>query len=388
MSQASPNPTGARRFDVCIRGAGVVGQTLALLLARERLKVALVAAPRPAASPVPDVRAYALNTAARSLLQSVRGWPDEAAGDARPAVTPVTRMEVHGDDGGDLHFSAQDQGVDALNWIVDVPALEKRLADAVGFQGGIERVSAPVPAALTVVCEGRRSSTRAELGLDYDVRPYPHKAIAARLTTERPHGGVARQWFVRGEILALLPLDGASGNSVALVWSVPTQQSEDWLAAPPEALVQALQERCGQVLGAMQLGGPAQAWPLELSRARRWIAQTAQGSVALAGDAAHAMHPLAGQGLNVGLADAAALARVIHEREFWREPGDLRLLRRYERARQAEVSAMGWLTDGLFGLFGQPDSRVQALRNWGMSGVDRLGPLKHWLARKAMGQAA
>jgi 2-polyprenyl-6-methoxyphenol hydroxylase-like FAD-dependent oxidoreductase len=110
--------------------------------------------------------------------------------------------------------------------------------------------------------------------------------------------------------------------------------------------------------------------------------------VALAGDAAHAMHPLAGQGLNVGLADAATLARVIHEREFWREVGDFKLLRRYERARQAEVGAMGWLTDGLFGLFGQTDTRVQALRNWGMSGVDRLGPLKHWLARKAMGQTA
>lgn len=386
MALPSPSPAAARRFDVCIRGAGVVGQTLALLLARERLKVALVASPRPPAA-APDVRAYALNTSARALLQSLRAWPED--GDAGPAaVTPVSRMEVHGDDGGDLHFSAADQGVEALTWIVDVPALEKRLADAISFQGGIERVNEPVPAALTVVCEGKRSATREELGLEFDVRPYPHKAVAARLTTEQPHGGVARQWFARGEILALLPLDGAQGNSVALVWSVPAQQSEEWLAADPQALAQAVQERCGSALGGMQLQGPAQAWPLELSRARRWIAQTAQGSVALAGDAAHAMHPLAGQGLNVGLADAAKLARVVHEREFWRELGDLKLLRRYERARQAEVGAMGWLTDGLFGLFGQTDSRVQALRNWGMSGVDRLGPLKHWLARKAMGQTA
>lgn len=386
MALPSPSPAAPRRFDVCIRGAGVVGQTLALLLARERLKVALVTSPRPDSAP-PDVRAYALNASARSLLQSLRAWPEDGDG-ALAMVTPVTRMEVHGDDGGDLSFSASDQGVDALTWIVDVPALEKRLADAIGFQGSIERVAAPVPAALTVVCEGKRSATRDELGLEFDVRPYPHKAVAARLTTSQPHGGVARQWFVRGEILALLPLDGAQGNSVALVWSLPAQQSEEWLAADPQALAQAVQERCGSALGEMSLQGPAQAWPLELSRARRWIAQTAQGSVVLAGDAAHAMHPLAGQGLNVGLADAEELARVIHEREFWREVGDLKLLRRYERARQAEVGAMGWLTDGLFGLFGQTDSRVQALRNWGMSGVDRLGPLKHWLARKAMGQTA
>lgn len=279
MALPSPSPAAARRFDVCIRGAGVVGQTLALLLARERLKVALVASPRPPAA-APDVRAYALNTSARALLQSLRAWPED--GNAGPAtVTPVSRMEVHGDDGGDLRFSAADQGVEALTWIVDVPALEKRLADAIGFQGGIERVNEPVPAALTVVCEGKRSVTREELGLEFDVRPYPHKAVAARLTTEQPHGGVARQWFARGEILALLPLDGAQGNSVALVWSVPAQQSEEWLAADPQALAQAVQERCGSALGGMQLQGPAQAWPLELSRARRWIAQTSQGSVVL-----------------------------------------------------------------------------------------------------------
>jgi 2-polyprenyl-6-methoxyphenol hydroxylase-like FAD-dependent oxidoreductase len=161
-----------------------------------------------------------------------------------------------------------------------------------------------------------------------------------------------------------------------------------WTTAEPQALAQAVQARCGSVLGKMALESPAQAWPLELSRAQRWITRSASGGgVVLAGDAAHAMHPLAGQGLNVGLADAAELARVLHAREFWRELGDPRLLRRYERARQADVSAMGWLTDGLFGLFNQTDSRVQALRNWGMSGVDRLGPLKHWLARQAMGHA-
>lgn len=391
---STPHPGGHRqRFDVVIRGAGIVGQTLALLLARDRLKVALVGQPRPAGAG-PDVRAYALNATARELLRSVRAWPEDGAAlapaDGPPAVTPVTAMAVHGDGDGALHFSATEQGTEALTWIVDVPALEQRLAHAVHFQAGITSLDeAPAHAALTVVCEGKRSRTREELGIDYDVRPYPHKAVAARLRCERPHGGVARQWFQRGEILALLPLGGAQGNSVALVWSVPAEQADGWTTADPQALAQAVQERCGNALGEMTLESPAQAWPLELSRAQRWIGRhPAGGGVALAGDAAHAMHPLAGQGLNVGLADVAELAKVLHAREYWRELGDPRLLRRYERARQADVSAMGWLTDGLFGLFNQPDSRVQALRNWGLSGVDRLGPLKHWLARQAMGQAA
>lgn len=385
MNSPAPRPGSARRFDVAIRGAGVVGQTLALLLARDRLRVALVSPPR-GAHETPDVRAYAINAASRELLRSVRAWPEADPQDTRvPPVTPVSAMQVWGDDGGELQFSADDQGADALTWIVDVPALEQRLADAVSFQAGIEHVSEAPAAALTVVCEGKRSQTRAELGLEFDVRPYPHKAVAARLHCEQPHGGIARQWFSNGEVMALLPLGGAFGNSVALVWSVPAQQADTWLQADPTTFTQAVQARCAQALGHMHMESPAQAWPLELSRAQRWIARTAQGGVALAGDAAHAMHPLAGQGLNVGLADAAELARVLQRREYWRELGDLKLLRRYERARAAEVGAMGWVTDGLFGLFSHADTRVQALRNWGLSGFDRSGPLKRWIARQAMG---
>ena len=387
MNPTAPRPGPTRRFDVAIRGAGVVGQTLALLLARDRLRVALIGSTR-AESGQPDVRAYALNAASRELLRSVRAWPETGPQDDRaPPITPVSTMQVWGDNGGELCFSAEDQGTPALTWIVDVPALEQRLNDAVGFQGSIERVSEAPVAALTVVCEGKRSQTRAELGLEFDVRPYPHKAVAARLRCEQPHGGVARQWFANGEVMALLPLGGEDGNSVALVWSVPARQADDWLQADPETFTQAVQARSAQALGHMHMESPAQAWPLELSRAQHWIARTAQGGVALAGDAAHVMHPLAGQGLNVGLADVAELARVLQQREYWRELGDLKLLRRYERARAAEVGAMGWVTDRLFGLFSHEDTRLQALRNWGLSGFDRSGPLKRWVARQAMGQS-
>lgn len=365
----------------------MVGQTLALLLARDRLRVALVGHPRSADTP--DVRAYALNSASRELLRSVRAWPESDVNSLQPnAITPVRAMQVWGDDGGELSFSAREQDSDALTWIVDVPALEQRLSDAVGFQGSIERVTETPAAALTVVCEGKRSQTREQLGLAFDVRPYAHKAVAARLTSELPHGGVARQWFANGEVMALLPLGGAQGNSVALVWSVPAAQADALLQSDPSTLAQAVQARSANTLGALHMDSPAQAWPLELARAQRWITRTATSGVALAGDAAHAMHPLAGQGLNVGLADVAELARVLHEREYWRELGDLKLLRRYERARAADVGAMGWVTDGLFGLFSHEDSRVQALRNWGLNGFNRSGPVKRWLARQAMGQPA
>ena len=371
----------SKKYDVAVLGGGVVGHTLALLLARDRLRVALVQAPAPA-HPAPDIRAYALNAASRALLDGLRVWPQ--ATDQPPAVTPVHHMWVS--DASDQAASVRFDGNagEPLSWIVDVPALEATLAQAVAFQPGIDRLTERPNANLTVICEGKRSRTRDASGFEFEVKPYPQTAVAARWCTERPHGGVARQWFLAGgEILALLPLEGEHGHAVAMVWSVSPERAASLLTQPTDALAQQVVQACDHALGALEpLGEPA-GWPLELSRARRWV----QPGLALAGDAAHAMHPLAGQGLNVGLADVAELARVLHEREYWREPGDLRLLRRYERARQADVSAMAWVTDGLYGLFGHNDSRIQALRRWGLRNFDRLTPLKQWTMRQAMGRA-
>lgn len=371
-----PSPSG-RRFDVVVRGSGIVGQSLALLLAQDRLRVALVGEPAPS-NASPDVRAYALNAASRGLLASLRAWPSD-----NQSTTPISAMRVHADAGGRLGFDAHEQGADALGWIVDVPLLEDQLAQAVSYQSGIERLEQAPNAPLTVVCEGKRSATRATKGLGFLVKPYAHKALAARLQCERPHGGVAHQWFSHGEIMALLPMGGPNGHTVALVWSAPTERTEQRLGAGH--WLAEVQSRSDSALGELSVSGPAQAWPLELSTANRWLAQTPEGTVALAGDAAHAMHPLAGQGLNLGLADVAELARVLREREYWRPLGDWRLLRRYERARAAEVSALAWVTDGLFGLFDHTDGRVQTLRNWGLNQFDRSGPIKHWMAQRAMG---
>ncbi len=379
--------------DICIRGAGIVGRTLALLLARERLNVTLVESAPPVKTS--DVRAYSLNGAAMALLQDLRCWPDS------PAVTPVHQMQVWGDHGGQLRFGAQEQGVDELNWMVDVPVLEERLAQAVRFQPQIEVTQTPRSAPLTVVCEGRASQTRAELGVGFDITHYEQHAVATRLVCEQAHQGIARQWFgwcqvaglslPQADILALLPLGGEGGHEVALVWSVHPLRAQALMSLTPDAFAAELGQACSFNLGRMSLSAERAVWPLQMARAERWIGSmpgAIKQSFVLAGDAAHALHPLAGQGLNVGLADVAELVRVLKAKEFWRPVHDLKLLRRYERARQADVQAMGLVTDSLQRLFAQPGPLWQNLRNWGMRGFDRSGPLKNWMTRQAMGQTA
>jgi 2-polyprenyl-6-methoxyphenol hydroxylase-like FAD-dependent oxidoreductase len=373
----------SRSFDVCIRGDGVVARALALLLARERLRVSLVVPPQSPEKARADVRAYALNIASRQLLETLRAWPEPAF------ATPVLEMQVWGDHGGKLDFTARslpqseksDATGQALAWIVDVPELEQQLRQATRYQPHIEIVPESPAAALTVICEGQKSSSRDALNTQVAVKSYAQKAIAARLVSDQPHGGVARQWFAGGDVLALLPLGGPKGNSLALVWSVSLERASALQKLSGEAFCAALQIDCGQQVGTLRLTSERAAWPLSLSSVGRWVGP----GWALAGDAAHTVHPLAGQGLNLGLADAACLAGVIAGREYWRSPGDEKLLRRYERARKADVAAISAVTDGLHGLFAQTDAPWQALRNWGMSSFSHSGPLKNWLTRQAAG---
>ncbi len=373
----------ANPFDICIRGGGITGRTLALLLARERLQVALVAPFE--ATGHSDVRAYALNRASRTLLESLRGWP------GADHANPVAAMHVRGDDGGDVNFLATQLGADALAWIVDVPALEAQLAQAVQYQPHIEVVAAPVPAGLTVVCEGRASASRDEFGVDFDVVPYGHDAIATRVVCDMPHGNAAHQWFHHNEILGLLPLadavDGIAGNSMAVVWSVPHDRALELLQLDAAAFGLALQAASHDALGAMRLSAERATWPLQLAQATSWVGHKNGQAWALAGDAAHTVHPLSGQGLNLGLADVAELARLLAERESWRSVADTRLLRRYERARKLDTALLAGATDGLQRLFAQTGRLWQGVRNGGMNSFDHNALLKHWVAARAMGGA-
>lgn len=373
-------------YDVCVRGAGVVGLASALALSRQGLAVALVVEGgadglAPQARRAADVRAYAINASSRQLLQSLKVW------DALPrdAVTAVHDMRIEGDAAGAaLDFSAWTQGVEALAWIVDTAELEAALRAAVRFAPHVYAMAAegaPPAAPLTVLAEGKASQSRQALGVRFDRSPYGHSAVAARLTADRPHDGVARQWFRAPEVLALLPFDRpALQQSYALVWSVPAERARalvDMLAAEFE---QALAEATGGAAGSLKLAGERAAWPLALGRAERvhgpgWV---------LVGDAAHLVHPLAGQGLNLGLADVAALARVIAGREPWRSPADPKLLARYARERAWPNQTMAWLTDGLWQLFASEAGPARELRNRGMTLLNHLPPLKRLLTAHAL----
>lgn len=370
-------------FDICIRGNGIVGRTLALMLARERLRVGLVSAnpsaARAGSPPKGDIRSYALNAKSRALLESLRCWPD-----ARDA-TEVLAMQVKGDAGGEVNFSAAELKVPGLTWIVDVPVLEALLADAVRFQPLIEILDTPQPAQLTVICEGKTSSTRAEFGIDFNVTPYSQKAIAARLSCELPHAQTAYQWFSQGEILAFLPMGGEQGNSVAIVWSVNEDHAQALLDESPADFCEKLEKVSEGRLGKLSLISERSAWPLQMARTEHWAGTWEGKAWVLAGDAAHNVHPLAGQGLNLGLADVAVLATTLRDREYWRSVSDEKLLRRYERSRKAEVAAMSAAMDGLQQLFAQTAMPWQNMRNWGMNSFERSGLIKQWVARQAMG---
>jgi ubiquinone biosynthesis UbiH/UbiF/VisC/COQ6 family hydroxylase len=368
--------------DVQVRGAGLVGQALALSLARIGLRVALVSDASSSPPRAEDVRAFALNAASVALLRGLKVW------DALPphATTAVHDMHVEGDEpGATLDFSSWEQHVGELAWIVDAAVLERELAAAVRFSphisvvadGAAEATAAP----LAAICEGKGSATRESRHVPNDRRPYAHRAIAARLVSDRPHAGVARQWFRSPDVLALLPFDApAPAASYALVWSLPDAKADELLARGASAFTEALMQATGGAAGELQLASERAVWPLMRAQAGQWCGE---GWVLL-GDAAHVVHPLAGQGLNLGLADVAALTRVLEAREPWRSLGDPKLLRRYARERLTPTRAMVEITDSLLHLFAHPAPGIRELRNRGLTLVNRATPLKRWLTARAL----
>lgn len=391
LAPAFYNGSMARSFDVCILGAGIVGQTLALHLAAKNHKVALVTRHTQSDRVKhPDVRAYALSPISRALLVAVRCWPET------PYCTAVLGIQAKTQDsaspGALVHFSSKAHETGALNWIVDVPVLEDLLADAVRFQPLIEMQNQSTPAPLTIICEGLNSQSRTAFGVEFDSTPYAQVAIAARVQGAWPHAQQAQQWFSDGEILALLPMNGAQSHSYGLVWSVSSERAKALLNMGDGDFCHALQASTGTAPGPFELVSQRMHWNLQAGSARRWcgqrVAQANEGTAShwvLVGDAAHSVHPLAGQGLNLGLGDAAELVRLLGERPYWRSVADMRLLRAYERARKAELALIGGSCDLLHQVFTLRAPSIQSLRDRGMQVFERSTSLKNWIAKRAMG---
>lgn len=385
-------------FDTAVVGTGIPGLAAALGFAQQGISVALIGPRAKAQSPTPnisfDARIYAVAPASTSLLERLGVW---ASVDPQ-RVCPVQRMRVLGDDGDELAFDAYGATVERLATIVEEGELLRVLDAACGFQPSLKRIQSafvsardeagfvqvdlddgsPLAARLLVGADGASSSVRAAAGISASTKSYEQAAVVANFKCDRPHLNTAWQWFTDEGVVALLPLPG---NHVSLVWSAPSELGAELMALPPDQLATRVTERCARTLGELTATGDAQTFPLRLVTVARLIASR----VALIGDAAHVVHPLAGQGLNLGLQDVSMLLDVVRTRESFRDIGDTAVLRRYERSRAEAVGLMRFTTDGLARLFALDDPLARRLRNVGLAAVNRLSPLKNALIRQALG---
>ncbi|MCG2586740.1 FAD-dependent monooxygenase [Massilia sp. TS11] len=387
---------------VCIVGNGAIAKTAALGFAQAGHTVTLLAPPHPRPSPVADwdTRVYALNHTAHTLLSGLRVW--DALDASR--VAPVEQMRVAGDGAtpGLLGFDAYGAHVGTLAWIVEDQNLTQALDAALRFAPHVQQISGRASAlasdaegvslqledgrslrcTLLVGADGAQSWVRGQCDIGYDYRAYHQRGVVANFSCSQPHHGVAHQWFLGADgIVALLPLPG---QRVSLVWSAPDALADTLLREGLDALAARLQTLAGAELGTLSPLQPhaVQAFPLKLIRPHALTA----ARVALIGDAAHQVHPLAGHGMNLGFGDVQDLLAAVAAREPQRDIGDPRVLARYARARHEDVLLMQLATDGLARLFGTDLEPLRVIRNFGLNLLDKLPFVKRKLITQALGK--
>jgi len=385
--------------EVVIVGGGPTGASLAAALADCGVSSAIVDPRTRLAAPAAefDARVYALRPASVLFLESCGIWAN--VDDSR--LCPVHEMRVSGDDGVSvLRFDAYRAGLAQLAVIAEDANLQhaarvtlqakplatlvagRTVVDARWGEREVELVlddGSDVRAQLAVAADGADSRLRTLAGIEVDSRLYRQRALVANFHAEKPHHCVAFQWFRDDGVLALLPLPG---DRVSMVWSTAEDNAGQLAALAPRELARRVAAASGNQLGELSLSGPASTFALRWMRPRTILAPR----LVIVGDAAHNVHPLAGQGLNLGLADCEALAAVIARRLPAESIASASLLARYRRTRAEEIAAMQLATDGLQRLFDTRLPGVKWLRNTGLRLVDRLAPVKYELVKRAVGR--
>lgn len=388
--------------DLLILGGGLVGMTLALAAARKGLSSHVVDRADPAELTAEgfDGRASAISTASWNLFGNIglaerldpHGCPIESIAvtdQLRPGRIDF-RPEPHEGSLGRM-FANRTLRLALFEAAAAEPLVAWHAKTEVTARArGEHAVEATLTdgrtlrAALMIGAEGRLSPTREEAGVKVAKWQYGHRAVIAGLEHERPHGGVAWEIFYPAGPFALLPMrDGTDGSHrSALVWTVDEKDAAGTLKLSDRAFLAEVEKRMGGLFGAVRAAGPRSSFPLGFHHTVRITGHR----LALVGDAAHGIHPIAGQGLNLGLRDVGALVEVLADgARLGLEPGDAQLLARYERWRGLDSFMVALATDGLTRLFGMPGRTASAVRRAGMAGVQRVPALKHWFMDEARG---
>ncbi|MDE2091786.1 MAG: UbiH/UbiF/VisC/COQ6 family ubiquinone biosynthesis hydroxylase [Gammaproteobacteria bacterium] len=388
------------QFDVVIVGAGAIGTAFACALRNSGLQIALVDAREPkaftAAAEV-DLRVFALSPASRCILESLGAWQIIQA----QRLAAYTEMHVWDSSGsGCIHFDCADVGEPALGYIVENRLIQHALLVQLHSAHNITAIHPATPesvvidaqqvtlslhdgrrlqARLLVAADGADSATRKLVGIDSLSVSYGQTAIVAHVVTQKPHDHTAWQRFLPTGPIALLPLqDGRS----SVVWSLDDARAEEVQRLDDAGFCAAVTTASDAILGQVTASTPRAGFPLQRMHASEYV----QARCALIGDAAHALHPLAGQGVNMGFKDMAALSAIILDaQQRHRDVGDLGVLRCYQRARKGENLAMITALDGIKRLFSNDIAPLTWMRNAGLCAVDRFTPLKSAFMRRAMG---